>query len=70
MYDQLADELNITQYRESSKELDLPKGVIGKLFSFFIMERSSVLVGNNAGTPIIQQPGEITNITDNALAFA
>ena len=70
MYDQLADELNITQYRESSKDLDLPKGVIGKLFGFYIMERSNVLVSNNAGTPVIQQPGASTAITDNGVALA
>ena len=70
MYDQLADELNITQYRESSKDLNLPQGVIGKLFGFYIMERSSVLIANNAGTPVIQQPGAATNITDNGVALA
>lgn len=70
MYDQLADELNITQYRESSKDLDLPKGVIGKLFGFFIMERSTTMVANNAGTPVIQTPGTAGAATDNGVAFA
>ncbi|QQR95609.1 MAG: hypothetical protein IPJ93_02390 [Bacteroidota bacterium] len=70
MYDQLMDELNITQYRESAKDLDLPKGVIGKLYGFFLMERTSVMTANNASTPIIQLPGASTNTTDNGVAFA
>ena len=56
MYDQLMDELNITQYREAAKDLDLPKGVIGKLYGFFLMERTTVLTANNASTPVIEQP--------------
>jgi capsid protein len=70
MYDQLMDELNISTYRESSKDLDLPKGVIGKLFGFNIMERTTVLTANNAGTPVIQLPGAAGAATDNGVAFA
>jgi hypothetical protein len=70
MYDQLADELNITQYRESSKDMDLPKGVIGKLYGFYIMERTTTMVANNAGTPVIQTPGTAGAVTDNGVAFA
>ena len=70
MYDQLMDELNISTYRESSKDLDLPKGVIGKIFGFYIMERTTVMVANNAGTPVIQLPGAAAAIADNGVAFA
>ena len=70
MYDQLMDELNITQYRESSKDLDLPKGVIGKLYGFYMMERTAVLTANNAGTPVIQQPGTAGAATDNGVVLA
>ena len=70
MYDQLMDELNITQYREAAKDLDLPKGVIGKLYGFYLMERTTVMTANNAGTPVIQLPGASTNTTDNGVAFA
>jgi len=69
MYDQLMDELNISTYRESSKELDLPKGVIGKIYGFYLMERTTVAVANNAGTPVIQTPGTAGAATDNGVAF-
>ncbi|MEP7169101.1 MAG: phage capsid protein [Bacteroidota bacterium] len=70
MYDQLMDELTISQYREASKDLDLPKGVIGKIFGFNLMERTTVLTANNAGTPVIQLLGAATAATDNGVAFA
>ncbi|HYV92769.1 MAG TPA: phage capsid protein [Chitinophagales bacterium] len=69
MYDQLMDELNISTYRESSKELDLPKGVIGKIYGFYLMERTTVAVANNAGTPVIQTPGTAGAATDNGVAL-
>ncbi|MFI5218248.1 MAG: phage capsid protein [Bacteroidia bacterium] len=70
MYDQLTDELNITQYREESQLLDLPKGVVRKLYGFYLMERTTVLTANNAGTPVIQLPGAATAITDNGVVLA
>lgn len=70
MYDQLMDELNISTYRESSKDLDLPKGVIGKIYGFYLMERTTVLVANNAGTPVIATPGTAGATTDNGVALA
>ena len=70
MYDQLMDELNISTYRESSKDLDLPKGVIGKIYGFYLMERTTVLVANNAGTPVIQTPGTAGAVADNGVALA
>ncbi len=69
MYDQLMDELNITQYREAGKDLDLPKGVIGKIYGFYLMERTTVAVANNAGTPVIQTPGTAGAATDNGVVF-
>lgn len=70
MYDQLMDDLNITAYREPSPALDFPKGVINKILGFYIMERTSVLVANNAATPVIQQPGATATINDNGVALA
>ncbi len=70
MYDQLMDELNITTYRESSKDLNLPKGVIGKIYGFYLMERTTVCTANNAATPVIQLPGATTATSDNGVAFA
>lgn len=70
MYDQLMDELNISTYRDASKELDLPKGVIGKIYGFYLMERTTVGVANNAGTPVTQTPGTAGATTDNGVALA
>jgi hypothetical protein len=70
MYDQLMDDLNITTYREPSATLDLPKGVIGKVLGFYLMERTTVLVANNAGTPVVQTPGATATINDNGVALA
>ena len=70
MYDQLMDELNITTYREASKDMNLPKGVIGKIYGFYLMERTTTLVSNNAGTPVIQTPGTAGAATDNGVALA
>ncbi len=70
MYDQLIDELNITTYRESPKDLNLPKVVIGKIFGFYLMERTSVSTANNAVTPVIQLSGATTATSDNGVVFA
>ena len=70
MYDQLMDELNITTYREASMYMDLPKGVIGKIYGFNMMERSYVLTSNNAGTPVIQLPGTASTAADNGVVLA
>ncbi len=69
MYEQLTDELNVSTYRDAVKEFDLPKGVIYKIFGFYIMERSSTLVANNAGTPVIQTPGTAATINDNGVVL-
>lgn len=70
MYDQLMDELTITQYREGSENLNLPQGVIRKLFGFNIMERTTVGVASNATTPVIQPPGTASTTADNGVALA
>ena len=69
MYEQLVDEMNVTQYRDASKEYDLPAGVVNKLYGFYIMERSNTLVANNAGTPVIQTPGTAATINDNGVVL-
>lgn len=70
MYEQLTDELNVSTYRDASREYELPKGVVYKIFGFYIMERSNTLVANNAGTPVIQTPGTAATINDNGVVLA
>ncbi|MDX9747412.1 MAG: phage capsid protein [Paludibacter sp.] len=52
MYDQLTADLSATQYRDFSAALDVSNGVVGKLYSFNIMMRSSVARYTNASTPV------------------
>ncbi len=70
MYDQLMDELNITTYREASQFMDLPKGVLGKIYGFNMMERTTVGVASNAATPVIQAPGTASTTADNGVVLA
>ncbi|MEO8150257.1 MAG: phage capsid protein [Bacteroidia bacterium] len=69
MYEQITDELNVSTYRDAVKEYDLPKGVIYKIFGFYLMERSNTLVANNAGTPVVQTPGTAGAATDNGVVL-
>jgi hypothetical protein len=43
MYEQLLNELDATTYKDFSQYFDATKGVIGRLYGFDIMERSTVL---------------------------
>ena len=52
MYDQLTADLTATQYRDFSAALDVSNGVVGKLYSFNIMMRSTVARYTNATTPV------------------
>lgn len=65
MYQQLSDDLSNTDYRDFSIAYDAKNGVIGKLFGFNIMLRSSVLVYSNASTPVVRTGGAATAVTDN-----
>ncbi len=64
MLDQLMDDEDLKK-RDSSMELDMKGGVITRLYGFDIMERSSVLTYDNAGTPVAKLPDAITANTDN-----
>lgn len=52
MYDQLTADLTATQYRDFSAALDVSNGVVGKLYSFNIMMRSTVARYTNATIPV------------------
>lgn len=66
MIDQLLDDSDL-KARDGMKggELNLPDGVITKLYGFYIRERSTVLVYNNAGTPVVKALGAAAAATDN-----
>jgi hypothetical protein len=67
MYNQLVDDLVLSQYRDSSLVFDPNEGVIrGKLMGFKIYKRSSTVRYSNAGTPVKIAYGVAGAATDNA----
>lgn len=70
MYDQLMSDLSVTQSRDFSASLDQSNGVVGKLFGFNIMQRSSVARYTNAATPVPIDWTTAGTATDNAAAIA
>lgn len=68
MYDQLTDNLGVTQYRDFSKAYDEKKGIVGELYGFKVMKRSSVLYYTAALA--VRTPGHAGAATDQAAALA
>lgn len=67
MYNQLVDDLILTKYRESSLMFDESEGTIrGKLMGFTIRKRSTALIYDNSGTPVVKAYGAAGAATDNA----
>lgn len=69
MYDQLTNDANFTSNRDAIRELNLPEGTINRLYGFNIIERSSVLIANNASTPVIKDPDASGATTDNGVVL-
>jgi hypothetical protein len=70
MYDQLTDDMTLTQYRDFSQYLNVKDGTVGKLYGFtFLDSRSTVLNYTNAATPAPKDPGATGTATDNAAAL-
>lgn len=67
MYQQLTQELTPSDYKDFSAYFDPAKGVVGKLFGFDIMKRSSVLRAN--GSNIVSSPVAPVATTDKACAI-
>lgn len=65
MYKQMVGQLSAGDYKDFSRYYDAAKGVVGELFGFKIMKRSSVLTFNNAGTPAAKEPDASSATTDN-----
>lgn len=63
MYQQFVDALSATQYRDFSAGLDKEKGIVGEMYGFKIMKRSSVLRYTSAGVALT--PEEATAATTN-----
>lgn len=69
MFQQLTDDLSATQYRDFSAAYEVKDGVIGRLFGFNIMLRSTVATYNNDASPILNPYGATPGVTDNDAAL-
>lgn len=68
MLDHLIESLSDSQYRDFSSYVDAKNGIIGKLFGFTFLDRSSVAVGNVAGA--VKPVGSEAETTDKEISFA
>lgn len=64
--DLFEDEKLLARYQN---EADLKTGKVLELYGFTIMQRSTVGVYTEAGTPVVKDPGAATAVTDNTGAL-
>ena len=62
MYEQLTEDADLLK-RDSAGELNLPEGVVGKLYGFYLLERSSVLTYTGTN-PSVNPYGALPNVDD------
>jgi len=67
MLDHLIQSMSDTQYKDFSSYLDAKEGVIGKLFGFTFLERSSVAVVDN--TAAVKPVGAVSATTDKEVTL-
>ncbi|MGB4774092.1 MAG: hypothetical protein WBP45_02875 [Daejeonella sp.] len=67
LLDQLVESLSQTQYKDFSQYMDASTGVIGKLYSFNIIDRSSVAISNSSN--VVKALGAVGATTDNEVAI-
>lgn len=65
MFQQLSDDMSITQYRDFSAAYDVKDGILGRLFGFNIMMRSGVVSYTNDTAPVVNPYGATPAVTDN-----
>lgn len=69
MYNQLLTLLDATTYTDFSKYFDAATGVVGKLYSFNIIVRSTALVYTSASPAVKKAPGAAGAATDHGAAL-
>ena len=65
LFGQLTDDMSATQYRDFSAAYDVKNGKLGRLFGFDIYMRSSTVVYDNSGTPLVKAVGAAAAADDN-----
>lgn len=68
MYGQLMDD-PMLKNRDFSREADYVNGVVVRLFGIDLMERSSVLLANDAATPVVKAQDAAGAATDNEVSL-
>ncbi|MBT9139166.1 MAG: hypothetical protein DDT31_01747 [Syntrophomonadaceae bacterium] len=68
LYAQLMDDETLLK-RDFQRDVDLKNGIIGRLFGFEVMDRSSTLIYDNATVPVKKALGAASAATDNAAAL-
>jgi len=69
MYDQLLSDLKFGEFRDSVKQMDLARGIIGKLYGFNILHRGSTLTYTNDTLPAGRAPGALALESANGAAL-
>jgi hypothetical protein len=64
MYEQLLEDLSPTQYRDFSSYMNVEEGIVGRLFGFDIMQRSTVLRLSTSN--VVKEPSAAAATTDKA----
>ncbi|GAA4465193.1 hypothetical protein GCM10023093_16930 [Nemorincola caseinilytica] len=65
MFEQLTNDITVAEYPDFGTAYDVKNGVLGRLFGFNIMLRSSVLVYSDDATPVASAYGAAVADTDN-----
>jgi hypothetical protein len=65
LFQQLTDDMSVTQYRDFSAAYDVKDGVLGRLFGFNIMMRSGVVTYTNDTAPVVNPYGATPHVDDN-----
>ena len=65
MFQQLTDTLSVTEYRDFSMAYNIKDGILGRLYGFNIMMRSTVVSYTNDTTPAIKAYGAAAAADDN-----
>lgn len=68
MMDQLLDDADL-KARDNSMELDMRNGRVMRLYGFELIERSTTLIYDNAGTPVVRALSATAAVTDNDTAI-
>ncbi len=65
MFQQLTDDLSVSEYRDFSTAYDAKDGVLGRLFGFKIMMRTGVVTYTNDTIPALNSYGATPGTADN-----